>query len=124
MNENPSRLSALTNDEGWANVYVEQLKNFFQPGDVVVGISVHGGSGSDKAGTWSQNLLIALQFAKDQQGRALGFTGFDGGAMKTLCHVNVNVPIDSTPLVEGLHVVLHHLVVEELRERIAKHYDL
>lgn len=120
LNENHSRISALTNDEGWANVYITQLKNFFKPGDVVVGISVHGGSGKDRAGIWSQNLLAALQYAKDNGGKALGFTGFDGGAMKTLCDVCVNVPKDSTPHVEGMHVVLHHLVFDQLTKRIKK----
>lgn len=120
LNENLSRISALTNDEGWANVYVSQLKNFFEPGDVIVGISVHGGSGKDRAGVWSQNLLGALQFAKDNGGKALGLTGFDGGAMKTLCDVNINVPKNSTPLVEGMHVVLHHLIFDQLTQRITK----
>lgn len=120
LNENHSRLSALTNDEGWSNVYISQLKNFFKPGDVVVGISVHGGSGKDRAGIWSQNLLAALQYAKDNGGKALGFTGFDGGAMKTLCDVCVNVPKNSTPHVEGMHVVLHHLVFDQLTKRIEK----
>lgn len=120
LNENHSRISALTNDEGWSNVYLSQLKNFFKPGDVVVGISVHGGSGKDRAGVWSQNLLAALQYAKDNGGKALGFTGFDGGAMKTLCDVCVNVPKNSTPHVEGMHVVLHHLVFDELTKRIER----
>ncbi|MDO8503268.1 MAG: SIS domain-containing protein [bacterium] len=120
LNENPSRISALTNDEGWQNVYITQLKNFFKPGDVVVGISVHGGSGKDRAAIWSQNLLAALQYAKDNGGRALGFTGFDGGLMKTLCDVCVNVPQNSTPHVEGMHVVLHHLVFDQLTKRIGR----
>lgn len=119
LNENLSRISALINDEGWDKVYVSQLANFFRPGDVVIAISVHGGSGQDRAGIWSQNLLSALQYAKDNGGRALGFTGFDGGVMKNLCHVNVNVPFDSTPHVESFHVILHHLVFGQLTKRIA-----
>lgn len=121
FNENPSRNSALINDEGWDRVYTEQLKNFFGPGDVVIAISVHGGSGSDRAGTWSQNLPNALQYAKDHGGKTLGFTGFDGGIMKSICDVNVNIPANSTPHVEGLHVVFQHLVFQELQERIGNY---
>src|SRR3989344_4511770 len=57
--DNITRFSALVNDEGWNKVYVSQIKNFFQTGDIVMGISVHGGSGQDRSGIWSQNLLSA-----------------------------------------------------------------
>ena len=118
--DNLPLVSALTNDEGWSNVYVEQLKNLFQPGDAVLAISVHGGSGSDKAGAWSQNLLKGIQYAKDNGGVGLGFSGFDGGALKTLADACVVVPFNTTPHVESFHVVLHHLVTFCLAEKIAK----
>ncbi len=116
--DNIPLLSALTNDDGWENVYVEQLKSLFHAGDVVVGISVHGGNGRDKAGLWSQNLLRAMQYARDRGGYALGFSGFDGGAMKDLADVCVVVPYNTTPHVESFHVVLHHLVTFCLADRI------
>jgi D-sedoheptulose 7-phosphate isomerase len=46
LNDNIPLISALTNDLGWENVYVEQLMNLMQRGDVFVPISVHGGSGA------------------------------------------------------------------------------
>ncbi len=116
--DNIPLVSALVNDDGWENVYTEQLKTLFRPGDVVVGISVHGGSGRDKAGLWSQNLLRALHYARERGGHALGFSGFDGGAMKELADVCVVVPYNTTPHVESFHVVLHHLVTFCLAERI------
>jgi D-sedoheptulose 7-phosphate isomerase len=116
--DNVPLVSALVNDEGWENIYVEQLKTWFRRGDVVVGISVHGGSGRDHAGLWSQNLLRAMQYAREHRGYALGFSGFDGGAMKDLADVCVVVPYNTTPHVEAFHVVLHHLVTFGLAERI------
>ena len=116
--DNIPLMSALTNDDGWENVYVEQLKTLFRPGDVVLALSVHGGSGRDKAGLWSQNLLRALAYAREHAGYALGLAGFDGGAMKDLAHVCVVVPYNTTPHVESFHVVLHHLITFCLAERI------
>lgn len=116
--DNIPLVSALVNDEGWENVYTEQLKTLFCPGDVVVGISVHGGSGRDHAGLWSQNLLRAMQYAREHGGYALGFSGFDGGAMRELADVCVVVPFHTTPHVESFHVVLHHLVTFCLAENI------
>lgn len=118
LNDNIPLVSALTNDDGWNEIYVEQLKNHFEKNDVVIAFSVHGGSGKDKAGIWSQNLLKALQFAKDNGGIAIGFSGFDGGAMKELADVCVVVPFDSTPHVESFHLVLEHLITFCLLEKI------
>jgi D-sedoheptulose 7-phosphate isomerase len=119
--DNMSLFSALVNDEGWENVYVEQLEHFFRPGDVLIAISVHGGSGKDKAGAWSQNLLKAIRYVKDRGGTTIGLAGFDGGAMKELADVCVVVPYRTTPHVEGFHVVLHHLVAFCLAEKIGAH---
>lgn len=119
LNDNTPLVSALINDDGWDQVYLEQLKTWWRPGDVVLAISVHGGVGRDKAGAWSQNLLRAIEFANQHDGRSLGLVGFDGGAMRETCTVSLLLPADTTPHVEGLHVVLHHLVTASLRERIA-----
>lgn len=123
LSDNMARFSALVNDRGWEIVYTEQLKNYFQPGDVVIAISVHGGSGEDKAGVWSQNLLAALQYAKDRGGKALGLAGFDGGAMKKMCDVCVVVPYNTTPHVESFHVVLHHLFFDALPKKVNAFYS-
>jgi D-sedoheptulose 7-phosphate isomerase len=119
--DNVPLVSALVNDDGWENVYVKQLETLFTPGDVVLAISVHGGSGRDRAGLWSQNLLRAIQYAKDRSGIAIGFSGFDGGAMKELADVCVVVPYSTTPHVEAFHVVLHHLITFCLAEKIRAH---
>jgi D-sedoheptulose 7-phosphate isomerase len=110
--------SALVNDEGFNHLFSEQLKNFFVPKDVVIAISVHGGSGSDNAGMWSQNILKALQYAKENHGVTVGLSGFDGGALKNLADVCCVVPVESTPHVESFHVVLEHLIVNCLKQRI------
>lgn len=116
--DNIPLVSALTNDDGWENVYVEQLKNFYRPGDVVLGISVHGGKGKDKAGAWSQNLLRGMQYVRDNGGKVLGLAGHDGGAFRDVCDALVIVPYNTTPHIEAFHVALHHLVTFCLAERI------
>ena len=113
--DNIPLVSALTNDNGWGDIYYEQLRNFFRKGDVLVAISVHGGSGSDKAGPWSQNLLKAVKYAKDNGGKVVGLSGFDGGVLKTASDACIVVPANSTPHVEGMHLVLTHLMAEQLR---------
>jgi D-sedoheptulose 7-phosphate isomerase len=116
--DNVALVSALTNDLGWENVYVEQLKNLIREGDVFVAISVHGGSGADAAGLWSQNLLKAAKLVKENGGKVVGLAGFDGGALKQVADACIVVPVDSTPQVEGFHSVLSHLICARLHEMI------
>ncbi len=119
--DNIPLVSALTNDWGWDNIYVNQLTTYYTNGGVGIGISVHGGSGTDIAGKWSQNIMKGLQYIKDRGGQTIGLSGFDGGPMKNLVDVGIVVPAESTPIVEGMHVVLHHLIVFGLKEKIS-HY--
>ena len=116
--DNIPLMSALTNDDGWSDVYSYQLESFMKEGDVLVGFSVHGGSGSDKAGPWSQNLLKAVKVAKEKKGKVVGFVGFDGGMLRKMADASIVVPAESTPQVEGFHLVLTHLVAARLKDAI------
>lgn len=118
LNDNVPLVLALINDDGFDNLFSEQLKTKAEEGDVLICISVHGGSGSDRAGLWSQNLLRAMSYMQDIGGKSIGLSGFDGGAMKEIADVSVIVPADSTPQVESLHLVIEHLVCGCLREKI------
>jgi len=118
LNDNIPLMTALINDNGFDNLFIEQLKNLYRKGDILVCLSVHGGSGKDKAGLWSQNLLKAMDYVKKHGGKTLCFAGFDGGAMKELADVCIVVPFNATPHVEAFHVVLQHLIAFRLKEKI------
>lgn len=120
--DNVPLASAWTNDEGWGSVFSGQLKPWISEDDILIGFSVHGGSGSGNAGPWSQNLVNAMRLAQERGAKIIGFSGFDGGAMKQMADVCLVVPVDEepygTPAVEALHVVLHHAIIFDLKERI------
>src|SRR3989344_7600177 len=120
--DNIPLVSAWTNDKGWGTVFSGQLKPWLTKKDVLVGFSVHGGSGEGDAGPWSQNLVSAMNLARQRRAEIIGFSGFDGGAMRRMADVCLVVPIDyepyGTPVVEAMHVVLHHAIIFDLKERI------
>jgi D-sedoheptulose 7-phosphate isomerase len=118
LNDNIPLMSALINDSGFDNLYYEQLVNFFRKGDVLICISVHGGTGKDRAGAWSQNLIKAMKYVQDNGGKAIGLSGFDGGLMKEIADACVVVPANSTPYVESFHLVLEHLICFCLKKKI------
>jgi len=121
--DNAALISALTNDVGFNRIFLEQLDGRVGPGDVLVCLSVHGGSGADKAGPWSQNLVSAADFAKKKGARVVALVGYDGGALRQMADASVIVPgakngHTSTPHVEGLHEVYHHLICERLLQMV------
>lgn len=116
LNENVPLATAIINDEGWSELYIQQLEILYEEGDVLIAISVHGGSGGDKAGLWSQNLTKAIDYVNKHKGTTIGFSGFNGGAFKEMTDVCVVVPFNSTPQVESFHLVLEHLITFRLHE--------
>jgi D-sedoheptulose 7-phosphate isomerase len=105
-------MSALANDVGYADVFLEQLRGLFREGDVVVAISASGNS---------ENVLRAARYANDHGGTSIGLTGFDGGKLKECCRVCVHVP---TPggvyeLVEDIHHVVCHMLANYVKYKAA-----
>ena len=121
--DNAALISALTNDVGFHRIFLEQLDGRLVAGDVLVCLSVHGGSGADKAGPWSQNLVAAADFARNAGAKVVALVGHDGGALRQMADASVVVPptgagTTSTPHVEGFHEVYHHLICERLLELV------
>ncbi len=108
LNDNASALTAWVNDCGWDKVYSGALTTLLDEGDVILLVSVHGGSG------WSSNIVQAMDLAKKRNAKILGLAGFNGGKLKEMADSCIVVPKDSTPHTEGFHVVLQHLIVDRL----------
>lgn len=120
LEDNAALMTALVNDEGWENVYSYQLENLMDDGDFLIAISVHGGTGKDKSALWSQNLLKAIKMVQERGGKTVGIVGFDGGVLREICDASITVPINSTPQVEGFHLVLTHLICDTIRNELVK----
>ncbi|MEI6059016.1 MAG: SIS domain-containing protein, partial [archaeon] len=114
LSDNVPALTAWINDSGWDATYKGLLNTLLEPGDTILLVSVHGGSG------WSNNMVQAMELAKKRNANILGLAGFDGGKMKEMADSCIVVPKDSTPHVEGFHGVLQHLVVWMLKDLIDK----
>lgn len=105
--DNMASLSAYANDEGYENVFAQQLASFVQPADVVIGISTSGNS---------RNVLEAIELANRANATTIGFTGFDGGRLGKLVDLNIHVPSQCIEQVEDIHLMLEHLMCTNLRQ--------
>lgn len=103
LTDNLPMLTAIANDDGYEEVFTQQLRTQMHPGDLVVAISVSGNS---------SNVLGAVEYAKAHGARTVGLTGFDGGALRELADVVVHVPTNAGEYgpAEDVHMVFDHLV--------------
>ena len=111
--DNVSELTARTNDEGWATVFVEWLRTSrLSAKDCVMVLSVGGGNLEKNV---SPNLVTALQFTKQVGARVIGIVGKDGGYTATVADACVIVPTvnanNVTPHSEAFQAVVWHLFV-------------
>ena len=107
LTDNMALFSAYANDEGYENVFAQQLANLVRPGDVVIGISASGNS---------KNVLNAIELAKTHNVTTVGFTGFDGGQLCSMVDLNVHVNSNIIEHVEDIHLMLEHMIVKALKD--------
>ena len=110
LTDNTPYILAWANDEGVDRIFVEQLKNVASPGDLLIGIS---GSGN------SPNILRAVEWANGHGLSTFGLTGFDGGKLRQIANQCLHVPIADMGVVESLHLLVFHWVLDNLYARIA-----
>ncbi len=96
---------AIANDISYESIFVEQLKNFARPGDVVVGIS---GSGN------SPNVLAAVEYARQSGCTTIGVCGYDGGKLKAMSDCCFHVKVNDMQIVEDVHLMLGHILMRLL----------
>ena len=103
LNDNIPTMLAFANDVSYEAVFEEQMKSFFTPGDIVIGIS---GSGN------SENVLRAMRYANGNRGKTIGFSGFSGGKLSSLAHISFVAEIDDMQKVEDIHMALVHMIMQ------------
>lgn len=108
LNDNMATLTAYANDVSYSEAFVEQLKNFLNSGDLVIGIS---GSGN------SPSILKAVEYANQHGAVTIGLCGFGGGKLAAMAQVPVHVPVNDMQKVEDVHMMLFHVAMQVLCAR-------
>ena len=107
LTSNVPLLTAWANDTDYEHVFAEQLRNFVQPGDVVMALS---GSGN------SRNVLNAVQLGRERGAVTVGLTGLDGGKLEHLCDHCLIVPSHDMQHIEEMHLVVLHGIYCAIRD--------
>lgn len=103
LSDNVESITALANDHGYGEIFVQQLKSLMQAGDLVIALSVSGNS---------ENLVRALEYANAHGARTMAWTGFAGGSLKEIAKISIHMPTtrDEYGPVEDMFSVLEHVM--------------
>jgi len=94
-------ITAYANDVSYDAVFAEQLKNFAQPGDLVMCLS---GSGN------SPNVIRAMEYANSIGCRTIALTGRDGGRLGPMAQLHIQVPVPHMGRIEDGHLIVCHMI--------------
>lgn len=106
--DNMEIFSAYANDEGYENVFSQQLLNLVKPGDIVIAISASGNS---------KNVVNAVEEARKYGAFTIGFTGFSGGRLGQIVDLHIHVESDIIEHVEDIHLMLEHMIVRTIKDQ-------
>jgi D-sedoheptulose 7-phosphate isomerase len=110
----PAHMSCVANDFGYDHIFSRYLDALGKAEDVLLAISTSGNS---------KNVLMAVESAKKQGMKIVGLTGKNGGKLKELCDVNINVETELTDRIQEIHIKVIHLFIEGIeRQLFPDHY--
>jgi D-sedoheptulose 7-phosphate isomerase len=101
LTDNVPWMTALGNDIGYDSIFVEQLRNFAEKGDLVIAIS---GSGN------SPNVLRAVEYARSAGCRTVGLTGHPGGKLREAADFSIVAKSSHMGRIEDLHLIVGHVL--------------
>ena len=107
--DNTPILMAIANDYCYEDVFVRQLQDKLCPKDLVIAIS---GSGN------SENVVRAVEYAKETGAPVIGVTGYGGGKVKQLADYTMHVDIDVMQIAEDVHMIFDHMTMRVVEESV------
>lgn len=115
LNDNVPTVMAYANDISYDVIFKEQLSNFLNKNDIVIGIS---GSGN------SINVLKAMEYANIKKALTVGISGFDGGKLAGITKKHILIPSDDMQIIEDLHMIIVHMTMQWLSKSLKSNGDM
>ena len=106
-----STLTSIANDSSYDFVFSRQVEAIGDEGDVALALSTSG---------TSPNIVEALKAAKKKRLLTVALTGEGGGKLGPLADFLLDVPSRTTPRIQEVHLVLLHLIAQELDDKLGR----
>ncbi len=102
-----SVLTSIANDTSFDDIFSRQIEAFAEKGDVALGLSTSGNS---------PNVIEAFKIARKKGMATIALTGKGGGKLNSLVDHLLDVPSESTPRIQEIHILLLHLLAQKIEE--------
>lgn len=109
LHVNTSYLTAVANDYSYDEVFVRMTEARGRKGDVFIGLSTSGNS---------ENILRAARKAKEMGMVVAAFTGRDGGKLRDVADILINIPSADTPRIQEGHILMGHILCETIEKAL------
>ncbi|MBB6066829.1 D-sedoheptulose 7-phosphate isomerase [Methanococcus maripaludis] len=109
LSTDTSILTAIGNDYGFEKIFERQIESLGTNGDILIGISTSGNS---------ENVINAVNLAKNNGLCTIGLLGKDGGKLNNLVNLALVVPSNNTPRVQECHLTIYHVICEEVEKKL------
>ena len=109
--DNNSVVTAISNDVGYENIFINQLKIHYRDGDSLIAISASGNS---------PNVIKAAEWVKSREGTIIGFLGFTGGELIEFCDIKIHVKseVGEYGPVEDAHLIMNHILAHWFQNKL------
>ena len=108
----PSHISCVGNDYGYDFIFSRYVEGLGKSGDILLGISSSGNS---------RNVILAMETAKSLGMKTIGLTGKDGGAMASLCDIEIRAPkSDYADRAQEIHIKVIHALIDSIEQLVLK----
>ncbi|MDD4954980.1 MAG: D-sedoheptulose 7-phosphate isomerase [Candidatus Omnitrophica bacterium] len=109
LSSNICNITAIGNDYGFDEIFSRQIEAIAGKNDLIVAISTSGES---------QNVIKAVNKAKELGLKTIGFLGKHGGKLKNLVDISLLIPTEDTPRIQEMHILAGHIICEIVEEEL------
>jgi D-sedoheptulose 7-phosphate isomerase len=107
----PSHISCVGNDYGYASIFSRYIEAIGNKGDVLLAISTSGNS---------QNVINAIDAARNKGMHIVGLTGKDGGKMASMCDVEIRAPHSNfADRAQEIHIKVIHSLIDHIESQFS-----
>ena len=109
LGENPSYLSATSNDYNFEDVFARAIQAHGRKGDVLFLLSTSGSS---------PNILNSIPVAKEKGIITVAMTGIKGQSFANSCDYSILVPDSNTARIQEIHLICGHIICELIENNL------
>jgi len=103
LNVDTAFITAWSNDDSFDNIFTRQLEGLALSEDILIALSTSGNS---------KNIINAAKYCNDNNIKIISLTGFDGGILKNLSDININISTNSTQRIQEMHILVGHILCD------------